>query len=702
VQWQAVHDVFVAALDLPQDEREAFVARESQDHPDVEHEVWRLLRLHDAASGFLETSTVSTDDFEEPVHLTEGELIAERFVVLRLLGRGGMSEVYEARDSVLGERVALKVMRSASRDPVRRMDQFRQEVQLARRVTHPGVCRVHDVAFHRGRDGQPLLVLTMELLGGETLAERLRRGVLPASEARSIVLDVATALEAAHRRGIVHGDIKPENVMLVPRQGQPPRVVLTDFGLARALTGSGPSSLASALMGTPAYMAPERLGGAPPSIASDVYAFALLTYRLWSPQDDLWRPTSVDAGRRGVAPKLPPGLGAFDVRRQHVFARALSVDPVARYPSALGFAQALFQRPSAWKSLALGGGLALLTIALLPAWRLERGDADASRPPALLLLTTVDNRTGESELDGLTELLRGQLAVVAPDTIPGVLREMRQDPTAASDPGSIREVALRQRASLVLFPRVTRADAGYAIDLRLEQLGARPSIVEREWHQTLEASDRPQLLDVVRRATLWVRATTGESKSQLAEQDRLPAEITTASWDALRLFAGAERSSAEGDLPKAVVFLQEAVRLDPEFVSAYVRLGDIFESLRRENDAYQAWRRAIELANRRQLTTREALRLRGQFLDETGSLSDAEEAFRAYALHYPLDFTAVVSLGTAIAAQGRIAESIPWFQSAVRLRPTSPSAQVFRPPDRAQAGGRGRGGRATASRVGTT
>jgi tetratricopeptide (TPR) repeat protein len=283
----------------------------------------------------------------------------------------------------------------------------------------------------------------------------------------------------------------------------------------------------------------------------------------------------------------------------------------------------------------------------------------------------------------MTELLRGQLAqsarfdLIAPDTVPRVLKEMRQDAATLPDALKLREVALRQGATLVLYSGVSLVGTAYRLDVRLEHVGARPSIVEGSWDQTFQAPDRSQLLDVVRRATIWVRSTAGESKAQLSDQDRLPSEITTGSWEGLRAFAKAQQAHQHGDLPNAVVYLQEAVRLDPEFVSAYARLGDVLISLRREPEGYAAWQRAVEIANGRQLTTRETLRLRGQFLEATGSLHETEEAFRAYVLHYPADFDANIYLGSVIAQQGRTEEAVPWLERATRLRPSAPSGHVF-------------------------
>ena len=684
-QWQAVRDVFVAALEVDEPDRAEFVSRETTDHPEVRQEVQRLLRLHQKAGTFLETSD-ETVDRQQPLLLSPGEVIAERFEVVRAIGQGGMGEVYEASDRLLNERVALKVMRPAIGDARATTERFRREVQSARRVTHPGVCRVHDVALHRGREGQPLLVLTMELLVGETLAERLRHGPIAPAEAIRIAVDIAAALDAAHRHGIVHGDIKPENVILSPAHDPNGRVVLTDFGLARG-HGAQLGLTESTLMGTPAYMAPELFRGDPPSVASDMYAFALLCYRLISPIDDVAVPLGTRVLTRGPREVLPAGLELLDTHPRRLLTNALSVDPAGRARTATEFTRALFRLHKPRFRMLVSGGLAAV-IALAVVWFLPTKQTVTSDPPSgtgaptVVLLAKAENRTDEADLDGLTEVLRSQLAqsprldVLEPEGDASVLAEMRQDATQPRSPLQHREVALRRGATMLLTPVIRKSAGGFELDLLLERIGARPSIVEQQWQETFRAATLQELFTVTRRATVWARETVGESPAQRADQDRPPAEITTTSWEALRLFARATDSYERGDLPTAVVQFQEAVRLDPEFVSGHMRLGDVLISLRRETEGYAAWRRAVELGNTRQLTTREVLRLRGQYFEDTGQLREAEQAFRAYALHYPADYNANMFLASILSALGRPQEAVPWLRQAARLQPSAAAGHV--------------------------
>jgi len=172
-----------------------------------------------------------------------GDLLCDRFRVVRFIARGGMGELYEAEDLTLGERVALKTIRPEIAVHERANQRFRREVQLARKVTHPNICRIFDLFEHRPPEGTAGAVsfVTMELLQGETLSQHLREhGPLSVEDARPIVQQMAAALSAAHAADVIHRDFKTNNVMLLDAgPSRAPRVVVTDFGLAH-LIGDAP------------------------------------------------------------------------------------------------------------------------------------------------------------------------------------------------------------------------------------------------------------------------------------------------------------------------------------------------------------------------------------------------------------------------------------------------------------------------------
>ncbi len=217
-----------------------------------------------------------------------GTLLLDRYRVIELLGRGGMGEVYRAEDLVLGQSVALKFLpRALSEDP-ERLARFYNEARMAREVSHPAVCRVHDVAE---TDGQTFL--SMEYVDGEDLASLLRRiGRLPRDKALEIARQLCAAVAAAHDKGVVHRDLKPQNVMVDGRG----KVRVTDFGLAGVVGSIGGDDVRS---GTPGYMSPEQLAGREVTARSDIYAIGLVLYELFT-------------GKRAY-----PGRGLTEVRKQH-------------------------------------------------------------------------------------------------------------------------------------------------------------------------------------------------------------------------------------------------------------------------------------------------------------------------------------------------------------------------------------------------
>ncbi|HSN24727.1 MAG TPA: serine/threonine-protein kinase, partial [Kofleriaceae bacterium] len=196
-------------------------------------------------------------------------LIAERYEVLGLLGQGGMGRVYRARDTKLDEVVALKMLRRELADVPGMLERFRQEVKLARRVTHANVVRTYDLGSH-GDDH----FLTMEYVDGRSLAQQLDDGPLSVDEAVRIARAIAAGLAAAHASAVMHRDLKPDNV-LVGRDG---RIAINDFGIARL--AQEPSVTGDKLVGTPAYMAPEQVEGRELTPAADVYAFGAILFEM--------------------------------------------------------------------------------------------------------------------------------------------------------------------------------------------------------------------------------------------------------------------------------------------------------------------------------------------------------------------------------------------------------------------------------------
>jgi eukaryotic-like serine/threonine-protein kinase len=205
--------------------------------------------------------------------LEAGQVLAGRYRVQRLLGKGGMGAVYLADDEVLHELVALKVISSAfASDEAAMIARFRREATSARKVSSPQVIRIHDLG--EARPG--LLYLSMEYFAGRTLTELIaQRGIVPLKDVEDILQQICIGLEAAHEAGVIHRDLKPSNVLI----GERGAVKLIDFGLATTLVGDNLTAT-GAILGTPHYMAPEQVRGKPVDARSDIYALGALAYHL--------------------------------------------------------------------------------------------------------------------------------------------------------------------------------------------------------------------------------------------------------------------------------------------------------------------------------------------------------------------------------------------------------------------------------------
>ncbi len=262
-----------------------------------------------------------------------GTVVADRYRIVALVGRGGMGEVYRADDLKLGQTVALKFLpRFVGRgDPwtARLLD----EVRIARQISHPNVCRVYDVGEADYRH-----FLSMEFIDGEDLASLLRRiGRVPPEKAVQIARQLCAGLAAAHDQGVLHRDLKPANVMIDGRG----RARIADFGLATLREGIPPQE---AIAGTPAYMAPEQLAGREVTVRSDLYALGLVLYELFAGRPAFERAGSfaeLRERRSGPPPTPSTHVEGLDPAIERAILRCLEPDPALRPASALAVSAAL-------------------------------------------------------------------------------------------------------------------------------------------------------------------------------------------------------------------------------------------------------------------------------------------------------------------------------------------------------------------------
>jgi len=525
------------------------------------------------------------------------------YAIERELGGGGMSRVYLARETALGREVVLKVLPPELTSSVN-LDRFRREIQYAAQLQHP-----HIVPLLNAGENDDLLWYTMPLIVGESLRAVLeRRGALPSGEVLQILSDVADALGAAHRLGLVHRDIKPENILI-----QGAHALVTDFGVAKAISASLPGSAATAVgvaVGTPAYMAPEQVAGDPAGDHRiDLYALGLLAYELLtgvspfqgnSPHQTMAahltrQPTPPDA----MLANLPPGLSTLVMR-------CLQKDPGDRYPDAAALLQDLrrisdgegkriaplagatlvrprLRRPG---SLAIGTVVIALAIVggyLLAEWRAGTPVAEPAPAtpgaavdsgPVTSTLTFADSLAIADAVERELALQATAAATLNRDMLDSIRREI-----TASVTDSVRRASQANRGTRTGAPLEPReAEAMRQAAERIGQVGSilelagRGGATSRESPGTRFARDEPTRIMVLptpsTQGTNWFsmnqQELVGRVSTALGESRRLDVVSTTGRSDTL-LASGvppeavARYSNARFYLTMAPVRLRDSV-----------------------------------------------------------------------------------------------------------------------------------------------
>ncbi|MBK7864970.1 MAG: protein kinase [Archangiaceae bacterium] len=320
-----------------------------------------------------------------PARFAAGEVVAQRYRIERLVAHGGMGEVYEAYDTELGTRLALKTVRAEIVGDPDALERFKRELKVARRITHPNVCRTFDLGTHVAASGR-ITFFTMEFLEGETLQHALRaRGPMEPAEVLPLLEQMAGALAATHALGVVHRDFKSQNVMLVPA-GQSPRVMVTDFGLARDLQASESSHTTLRLggAGSPAYMAPEQVAGEPIGIAADVYALGVVLFEMLTGRVPFVGENPVATAIKRLTEPAPdvrslkPGL---DPRWAKAIRKCLERDPQRRWGSVTELVTHLQSAPPRRSSARRWAGLVAASAAVALAGLALSARGTAAAPP---------------------------------------------------------------------------------------------------------------------------------------------------------------------------------------------------------------------------------------------------------------------------------------------------------------------------------
>jgi serine/threonine-protein kinase len=708
-RWAQIKDVFNAAVEQPPSNRLSAVAELCQGDSELENEVQRLLAQHDQMGGFLESDSLGNPALDGP-RLNKGEVLAARYRIIELLGSGGMGEVYEVEDQELGERVALKVIRHDIPFQSGILDRLRREVQLARRVTHPNVCRVFDLGHHQ-QEGHEFIFLTMELIKGETLSDRLKRdGKIAPAEALVIANQLCDALDAAHQAGILHRDFKPGNVMLIalPKSAGGPkaetsakqtrsgasasgdqlRVVVTDFGIARLMRpideplGSGTTATVTGgmIVGTPAYMSPEQLLGEKLTPASDIYSLGLVLYEMVTGSrpfqgDSSWTETLKRLSAVPIAPvSIVPELGQ---RWNLTLLRCLERDPERRFSSAREVADCLSGRRSLASPFSRPITVAIACCLLLLAaagfmfrnriWPpgLPNEKHVAVFPFSLAGADQANQATAYELSESLTDnLSRVQASEHSLWVVPWT--EVRNQ-----KPQDAGRAASSLGVNLVLLGELHRDSTGVSLHLDLQDANSlrrlRSETIDIPAAQVLTIEDK--LLQAVA-GLLQIRVPDAMLHHLPVDETAEPGAYEYYQQGRGYLVHWSPASPEE--LDGAIALLQKAIEKDPNFALAYANLGYAYAS-KFHLDHDEKWLQQAKQACARALALNDKLAYahwaQGVLDQERGDLDAAISQLEQALQLDPTSDTILRSLARVYDRSGRLFQAESLLKEAIKHAP---------------------------------
>jgi len=596
--------------------------------------------------------------------LPPGTLLGTRYEILQMLGQGGMGAVYKAKDLELDRVVALKVIRPELASQPDILQRFKQELILARQITHRNVIRIFDLSEASG-----IKFITMEFIEGQDLKSLVaQKGRLSFEEAAQIIEQVCHALEAARAEGVVHRDLKPQNIM-VDKQG---RASVMDFGIARSVEAGG-MTMTGMVVGTPEYMSPEQVMGEHVDVRSDLFTlgvifYELLTgavpYRADSMQAAMFKRTrEVPRPPKEVDPSVPQILS-------DITAKCLQIDPARRYQSA----REILTDLESWKAGATRGAIAerarsrkplaapwvwtsaaaLVAIVLLAAWLL-RGRLSFSTssmkspaaPDASLAILPFRNASGDANLDWLGSSLAetlstdvGQsshLLVVSSERVSQIFRDLRLSSDVAFDPPTLQRLAEFSNADNLVWGSYARYGDQIRVDATVQD------VKRGRTASFYESSTEKDMLKAIDRLADDIRQNLALSKSIVKELQGQSFKPSTGSVPALRDYDQGLQLERRGDYQGAIQQFQASTQEDANFALAYSELGRAYAQLGQDNEAEQASRKAVGLSDA--LPLQEKYLIQASHYQILRDYPKATEAYENLAKVWPDNTDVLFSLG---------------------------------------------------------
>ncbi len=667
--------------------------------------------------------------------------------VIEKIGAGGMGEVYRALDPRLEREVALKIISDSflvsdpasspspagtprSRAELSR-ERFLREARAAATLNHPNICAIYDVGE---QEGQPYLV--MELLHGETLQQYLSHYRLLPSEVISLGQQAASALGAAHARGIIHRDIKPANLFVVESGRDRKQLKILDFGVAKkqgaeasldsrffdaqnntaTITGTGGLTTPGSTFGTAAYMSPEQAKGDPLDHRTDLFSLGSVLYEMAT-----GRPPFGDRSTAGVFAALllkdPPPVSslnpAMPSRLDSIIAKLLAKDRDQRYRSAEEVVAdleaisvsasspagtgpvAVYTPPPAPASPPLPpagsrpfrsrmpviGALALVTVVGgISLFHFHSGvkPAPAAAKDSIVVADFI-NKTGDPVFDStLNQALRVQLGqspvldIISQQHLRQSLQFLGRKQDEPITPQIAREIGEREGGKAILIGTIAPLGKAYVISLDAQNATNGDDIASEE----ATAPDKEHVLDALNQVATGMRAKLGESLSSIQRLNAPFGQATTPSLEAFRAYALGDEAHLKGnDIPEAEDHYKRALELDPKLAMAWARLGVIRLNTGALSEATEDFTKAYQLSDN--VSEREKLYIAAHYYSTVvGDLNKSIETLQVATQEYPLQVDTFVNLGVEYLNNGDFEKSAAANRKALALQPDNSVALI--------------------------
>src|SRR5712675_1257537 len=608
-----------------------------------------------------------------------GTVLAGRYELLKLIGQGGMGAVYKARDKELDRVVALKLIRPELAKNPEVLRRFKQELILARQVTHKNVIRIFDLGQSDG-----IKFITMDFVEGQDLRSLLlEKSKLAPEQAARIMLQICRALEAAHAEGVIHRDLKPQNIML-DASG---RILVMDFGIARSAYLPGMTQT-GALIGTPEYMSPEQGRGEPLTERSDLFSMGIIFYELLTGKSPYHSDTPLATLWKRMTEKVTPPVVLDPTLPQalsDIVVKALEIEPKNRFASAREMAQQLeiWLGPSAgsstiflpaprikpywkWASAALG----VLLVASVIAFRLiGPRKPKAVHPPVSVLVADFTNHTGDPIFDDTIEpmfnvALEGASFINAFSR--GKARRLAGQlphPTNKLDEQPARLVAVSQGIGAVVTGELSQRGDKYSLSATALDAVNGKVITKVE----ASANSKDEVLLVIPKLAAPIRKALGDTTPESDQVQAMGGAFTAASLEAVHEYGLGMRQQSAGNMQEAFRSFSKTVELDPNFARAWAGMAAIAGNLGQLQDAEKYAKQAMGHVDR--MTERERYFIRAMYYIRTQNWPKCVEEYTGLLKQYPADSIGQSNLAACYASLHNMPKAMEEARRAVQLAP---------------------------------